>query len=100
MSPITELISVPAATAVQCDASDDYCRHQHFDNSRRHDASICDTPHARHKKVYSSGNPPNRSVRRTSFMGWAQLGQRGDVGAELLVHSSLINENSVFEPQR
>jgi hypothetical protein len=31
-------------------------------------------------------------------MVWAQLGQRGGVGAEMLVHSSHINENSVLEP--
>jgi hypothetical protein len=62
-------VLVPATTAVQCDARDDYGRHQHDGNSRRHDASVCDTPHPRHEKVYSSGRPPNRGVRRTSFMG-------------------------------
>jgi hypothetical protein len=48
--------------------------------------------------MYSSDNPPNRGVRRTSFMGWAQLGQRGGVGTDLLAHSSLINGNSILEP--
>jgi hypothetical protein len=98
MSPINVRVLVPAATAVQCDARDDYGRHQHYGNSRRHDAARCDTPNARQEKIYSSGNLPNCGVRRPSFMGWAQLGQRGGVGAELLVHSSLINENSVLEP--
>jgi hypothetical protein len=90
-------VSVPATTAVQCDARDYHGRYQHYGNSRRHDASVCDTPHARHEKVYNSGNPPNRVVRRTNFMDWAQLGQRGGVGAELLALSLLINENSVLE---
>jgi len=63
------MISVPATAAVQRDAQDDYGRYQHYGNSHHHDASVCDTPHAGHTKVYSSGNPPNRGVLRASFMG-------------------------------
>lgn len=66
--PITK-ISVPATAAVQRDARDDYGRYQHYGNSHHHDASICDKPQARHSKVYSSGNPPNRVVLLASFMG-------------------------------
>jgi hypothetical protein len=62
-------ISEPATAAVQRYARDDYGRYQHYGNSHHHEASICDTPHAWHAKVYSSGNPPNRVVLRTSFMG-------------------------------
>jgi hypothetical protein len=49
------------------DAYDDHDRDQHYRN-RRHDASVCETPHVRHSKVYTSDNPPNRFVRRTSFI--------------------------------
>ena len=62
-------VSIPATTPVPRDAGDDYGRYQHYGNGRGHEASKCDTPHARHSKVRSSGNPPKRSVRRTSFMG-------------------------------
>jgi hypothetical protein len=63
--------------------------------SIRHDASVCETPHSRHWKVYRSGNPPNRFVLRTSVIRRAQLGQSGGggVGVELLVSSSNTNIN-------
>jgi hypothetical protein len=54
--------------AMQCHASDDHARHQHYGNGRRHDTSVCDTPHALHEKVNSSGKPLKRGVLRTSFM--------------------------------
>jgi hypothetical protein len=38
--------------------------------------------------VKSSGNPPNRAVRRTSGIGCAHFGQRGAGGAGLVTHSS------------
>jgi hypothetical protein len=41
-------------------------RDRHYSN-RRHDASVCETPHSRHSKVYRSGNPPNRFVHRGKF---------------------------------
>jgi hypothetical protein len=56
-----------------------------------HDASMCETPHVRHSKIYRSGKPPNRFVLRTSFIRLAQLGQSGGVGVELLVCSSPIS---------
>jgi hypothetical protein len=37
-------------------------------------------PHAAHSNVHRSGNPPNRCVRRTSFIGWAQRWHRRDAG--------------------
>jgi hypothetical protein len=58
---------VPAAMTVPTDARDDHDRDHHYSN-RRHDASMCETPHSRHSKVYSSAKPPNRFVRRASFI--------------------------------
>jgi len=46
-----------------------------------------------HSNVKSSGNPPNRAVRRTSRIGCAHRGQRGGTGAGLLTHSS---DNQTF----
>ena len=57
--------SVPATTPVPSDACDNHNRNQHYSN-RRHDASICETPHVRHSKVYRSGNSSNRDVLRMS----------------------------------
>src|ERR1700686_4982598 len=54
------LLSIPATTPVPSNARDDYGCYQHYGNSRCHDASICDTPRARHSKVYSSDSPPKR----------------------------------------
>jgi hypothetical protein len=59
--------SVPPAMPVPSDAHDDHDRDHHYSN-RRHDASVCETPHVRHSKVYTSGSSPNRFVRRTSFI--------------------------------
>jgi hypothetical protein len=69
MSAAVCLLSIPATTPVPCNARDDQGCYKHYGDSRCHDASICDTPHVRHSKVYSSDNPPKRGVRRTSFMG-------------------------------
>src|SRR5215831_2784398 len=54
------------------------------------DSSTCHSPHASHSKVYRSGNPPNRSVLRTSRIGRAQLTQRGRFKIVLSERSSNI----------
>jgi hypothetical protein len=52
---------------VPTDARDDHDRDHHY-SKRRHDASMRETPHPRHSKVYSSAKPPNRFVRLASFI--------------------------------
>jgi hypothetical protein len=80
---------VPAAAAVPGYTRDGYDGDEHYSEShRRHDASIRETPQAEHSNVKSSGNPPNRAVRRTSRIGCAHVGQRGGAGGSPLTHSS------------
>jgi len=82
---------VPAVAPMPGHARDGHDGYQHYSKSHgRHDASVWDTPQAAHSNVKSSGNPPNRAVRRISRIGCAHFGQRGGGGAGLVTHSSEI----------
>jgi hypothetical protein len=75
---ILETQLVPATTSVASDTHDGHDGYKHYgEDYRCHDASVWDTPHPEHSNVKSSGNPPNRAVRRISRIGCAHFGQRG-----------------------
>jgi hypothetical protein len=59
--------SIPPAAPMPRDRRHDRDRSKHYDGND-HDASMCDTPHAVHSKVYSSDKPSNRNVRLTRRM--------------------------------